>query len=442
MRTRHIEAICTALLTLLLLIVPALPALSQGLPQARRPEDVGLSPERLKRLTGAFQTDVEKGKIPGAVIVIARQGKIAYFEAIGFRDREKQLPMRRDTIFRIASMTKPIVSVAVMMLVEEGKIQLYDPVSVYLPELKNLSVGVERKTEGSDEPELTFETPRREMTIQDLLRHTSGLTYGVLGDSLVQRTYREANVLDFTQTSAELVTKLSRLPLAFHPGTTFEYSMSTDVLGRLIEVVSGMELDRFIASHIAKPIRMVDTGFFVNDQQVGRLAEPQIDPTSGKRPSMEQLVGDVTKRQSFISGGGGMVSTATDYLRFSQLLLNGGQIGGVRLLSPRTVAFMTADHLPPGIAMSPTTTQAFGALMPSPEQGQGFGLGFAVRTDAGRNFLPGSPGEYYWVGAFGTTFWVDPREKLVTVMMVQLSLAQGSHYRSLLRNLVYQAVVR
>jgi CubicO group peptidase (beta-lactamase class C family) len=442
MRPGRVEAICTALLTLLIIVVATVPASAQELPQARRPEDVGLSSERLKRLTGAFQTDVEKGKIPGAVIVIARQGKIAYFEAIGFQDREKQLPMRRDAIFRIASMTKPIVSVAVMMMVEEGKIQLQDPVSVYLPELKDLSVGVERKTEGSDKPELALEVPRREMTIQDLLRHTSGLTYGVLGDSLVQRAYREGNMLDFEQTSAELVTKLSRLPLAFHPGTTFEYGMSTDVLGRVVEVVSGMELDRFIASRIAKPIRMVDTGFVVSDRQVARLAEPQIDPTSSKRPSVELLVGDVTKRQRFISGGGGMVSTAADYVRFGQLLLNGGQIGGVRLLSPRIVAFMTADHLPPGTVMSPTTTRAFGALMPSPEQGQGFGLGFAVRTDAGRNFLPGSPGEYYWVGAFGTTFWVDPSEKLVAVMMVQLSLAQGSHYRSILRNLVYQAVVR
>lgn len=439
MRPRQIEVIRTALLTLLVIGAIAAPALAQGLPKAARAEDVGLSSDRLKRLTAAFQADVENGKIPGAVILIARHGKIAYFEAIGFQNREQQLPMRREAIFRIASMTKPIVSVAAMTLVEEGKIQLQDPVSVYLPELKTLKVGIERKTEGSEQPELALETPRREMTIQDLLRHTSGLTYGVFGDSLVKRAYREANALDPKQTTAEMVTKLAQIPLAFHPGTTFEYSMSTDVLGRVIEVVSGMELDRFIVDRIAKPIRMIDTGFVVGEGQTSRVAEPQIDPATGKRPPMR----DVAQRPNFISGGGGMVSTAADYLRFSQMLLNGGQLDTVRLLSPKTVAFMTADHLPPGIAMSPTTqSPGFGALMPSPEQGQGFGLGFAVRKDAGRNFLPGSPGEYYWVGAFGTAFWVDPSEKLVTVMMVQIPLAQGRHYRSLLRNLVYQAVVR
>jgi len=439
MRPRQIEVIRTALLTLLVIGAIAAPALAQGLPKAARAEDVGLSSDRLKRLTAAFQADVENGKIPGAVILIARHGKIAYFEAIGFQNREQQLPMRRDAIFRIASMTKPIVSVAAMTLVEEGKIQLQDPVSVYLPELKTLKVGIERKTEGSEQPELALETPRREMTIQDLLRHTSGLTYGVFGDSLVKRAYREANALDPKQTTAEMVTKLAQIPLAFHPGTTFEYSMSTDVLGRVIEVVSGMELDRFIVDRIAKPIRMIDTGFVVGEGQTSRVAEPQIDPATGKRPPMR----DVAQRPNFISGGGGMVSTAADYLRFSQMLLNGGQLDTVRLLSPKTVAFMTADHLPPGIAMSPTTqSPGFGALMPSPEQGQGFGLGFAVRKDAGRNFLPGSPGEYYWVGAFGTAFWVDPSEKLVTVMMVQIPLAQGRHYRSLLRNLVYQPGVR
>jgi CubicO group peptidase (beta-lactamase class C family) len=439
MRPRQVEVIRTALLTLLVIAAIAAPALAQDLPKTGRPEDVGLSSDRLKRLTSTFQGDVENGKIPGAVILIAREGKVAYFETIGFQDREKQLTMRRDAIFRIASMTKPIVSVAVMMLVEEGRIQLQDPVSVYLPELKDLKVGVERKAEGGDKPELALETPKREMTIHDLLRHTSGLTYGIFGDSLVKRAYRESNVTDPTKPLAEMVTKLSKLPLAFHPGTTFEYSISTDVLGRVVEVVSGMELDRFIAERVAKPLRMVDTGFFVTDTQASRLAEPQIDPTSGKRPPMR----DATKRPTFLSGGGGMVSTALDYTRFSLLLLNGGQLDNVRLLSPKTVAFMTADHLPPGTVMSPTTeTVGFGALRPSPEQGQGFGLGFAVRTTAGRNLLPGSPGQYYWVGAFGTTFWVDPSEKLVTVMMVQIPLAQGRHYRSLLRNLVYQAVVR
>jgi len=423
----------------LVIIAVAVPALAQNLPKAGRPEDVGLSSERLNRLTAAFQADVEREKIPGAVILIVRHGKIAYFEAIGFLDRGKHLPMRRDAIFRVASMTKPIVSVAAMTLVEEGKIQLLDPVSTYLPEFKNLKVGVEGKPEGTDRLELALETPRREMTIQDLLRHTSGLTYGAFGDSLVKRAYRDANLFDPKQTTAEMVTKLSQLPLAFQPGTTFEYSMSTDVLGRVIEVVSGRALNEVVADRVTRPLRMVDTGFVVGDAHAPRVAEPQVDPATGKRPPMR----DITKPQTFLSGGGGMVSTAPDYLRFSRMLYNGGQLDGVRLLSPKTVAFMTADQLPPGIAMSPTTqSPGFGALMPSPDQGQGFGLGFAVRKDVGRNFLPGTPGEYYWVGAFGTAFWVDPSEKLITVMMMQIPLAQGGHYRSLIRNLVYQAVVR
>lgn len=422
----------------LLVTCLAVSALAQGLPKTDRPEEVGLSSERLKRLTANFQTDVEKGKIPGAVILIARNGRVAYFEAVGFQDREKQLPMKRDAIFRIASMTKPLTSVAIMMLVEEGKIQLIDSVSQYLPELKNLKVGVEKKNESSGKPELTLETPRREMTIHDLLRHTSGLTYGIFGDSLVKQAYREANVQDSKQTLAQMVTKLSQLPLAFQPGTTFEYSVSTDVLARVVEVVSGMDFDRFIAERITRPLRMPDSGFYVSDAQVPRVAEPQADLATGKRPPMR----DVTTRPTLISGGGGMVSTAADYVRFAQMLLNGGQLDDARLLSPKTVAFMTADHLPAGTAMSPTTQGGFGALMPSPEQGQGFGLGFAVRNDAGRNSLPGSPGEYYWVGASGTAFWVDPKEKLITVMMVQMPLAQGRHYRSLLRNLVYQAVIR
>jgi len=426
-----------AMFTLLVIMAAAVPVFAQGLPKASRPDEVGISSERLKRLTATFQAEVEKGKLPGAVILVARNGKIGYFEAIGFQDRERQQPMRRDSIFRIASMTKPIVSVAAMVLVEEGKLQLGDPVSVYLPEFKNLKVGVERKTEGSDKPELVLETPKREMTIQDLFRHTSGLTYGIFGDSLVKRAYREANVTDPNQTLAEMVTKLSQLPLAFHPGTTFEYSMSTDVLGRVIEVVSGMALDRFIAERITKPLRMGDSGFVVSESQGARVAEPQVDSATGKRPPMR----DVTKPQNFISGGGGMVSTAADYLRFGQMLLNGGQLDGARLLSPKTIAFMTADQLPPGVVMSPTS-QGMGSIMPSTEQGQGFGLGFAVRKDVGRNFLPGSPGEFYWVGAFGTAFWVDPSERLVTVMTIQVPLQQGRYYRSLIRNLVYQAIVR
>jgi CubicO group peptidase (beta-lactamase class C family) len=416
----------------------AFTALAQGLPKASQPEDVGFSSARLKRLSDVIQTDVDKAVIPGAVILLARNGKVAYFEAFGFQDREKQVPMKTDAIFRIASMTKPFTSLAIMMLVEEGRIQIGDPVSTYLPELKGLKVGIEKLNEGTGKPELSLEDARREITIQDLLRHTSGFTYGVFGKSLVKQTYLDAKLGDPNETLAEFVTKLAKLPLAYQPGTTWDYGVSTDVLGRVVEVVSGISFDQFIAERIAKPFGLADTGFFVSEEKVARVAEPQVEAATGKRPPMR----DATKRPAFLSGGGGMVSTASDYARFAQALLNGGELDGVRILSPRTVSYMTSDHLPPGIAFSPVALQLFGPLAPTPEQGQGFGLGFAVRKDLGRNPLPGSAGEFYWVGAFGTAFWVDPQEKLVAVWMVQLPLTQGGHYRSLIRNLVYQALTK
>jgi CubicO group peptidase (beta-lactamase class C family) len=417
----------------------AFPGFAQGLPKASKPEEVGFSSARLERLTSAFQADVDKGTIPGAVILIARNGKVAYFEALGFQDREKKIPMGTDAIFRIASMTKPLTSVAIMMLVEEGRIQLFDPVSVYLPELKGLQVGVERTNAATGNPELTLEPARREMTIQDLLRHTSGITYGIFGNSLVKQAYLAANLFDPGQTLAELVSKLAKLPLAHQPGTTWDYSMSVDVLGRVVEVVSGTTLDQFVAERIAMPLGLSDTGFYVPAAKVGRVAQPQADPMTGMRPP----VFDVSHKPSWPSGGGGMVSTASDYARFSQVLLNGGELDGVRVLSPRIVAFMTSDQLPPGIAFSPAALQIFEPLgvAPTPRIGQSFGLGFMIRTQAGRNPIPGSRGEFFWNGIWGTAFWVDPKEKLVAVLMLQLPPAQGAHYRSLLHSLVYQALI-
>jgi len=417
----------------------AFSALAQGLPKASQPEDVGFSSERLKRVTSAFQTDVDKGTIPGAVVLIARNGKVAYLEAIGFQDREKKVPMSTDAIFQIASMTKPFTSVAIMMLVEEGKILLSDPASVYLPEFKTLQVGVEKINAATGNPELSLEPAQRQMTIQDLLRHTSGLTYSFLGKSLVKEAYSEAKVFDPNQTLAEFVTKLSKLPLAHQPGTTWDYSMSTDVLGRIVEVVSGVPFDQFIADRIVKPLRLSDTGFFVAEEKAGRVARPQVDPATGKPPP----IADVTKRPNWMSGGGGMVSTASDYVRFSQMLLNGGELDGARLLSPHTVALMTSDQTPPDIAYSREALQIFEPLgiAPTPRDGQGFGLGFMVRTRTGQNMVPGSPGVFYWQGAWGTAFWVDPKEKLIAVLLVQVPLLQGPHYQSLIRNLVYQALM-
>jgi CubicO group peptidase (beta-lactamase class C family) len=265
----------------------AFSALAQGLPKANQPEEVGFSSERLNRVTKAFQADVDKGLIPGAVVLIARNGKVAYLEAVGFRDRDKKIPMSTNSIFQIASMTKPLTSVAIMMLVEEGKIQLNEPISLYLPEFKGVQVGVEKVNAATGNPELTLEPVQREMTIQDLLRHTSGITYGTFGKSLVKQRYNEANLFDRNQTLAEFVSKLAKLPLAHQPGTIWDYGMSTDVLGRVIEVVSGETLDQFIGERITKPLGLSDTGFYVEPDKSDRIAEPQIDPATGKRPPIE-----------------------------------------------------------------------------------------------------------------------------------------------------------
>jgi CubicO group peptidase (beta-lactamase class C family) len=399
------------------------------------PETSGLTPGRLARIGDVFNADVGEAVIPGAVALIARHGELAYLEAFGFRDREKRLPMATDSIFRIASMTKPLVSVAVMLLAEEGKLRLVNPISTYLAELKDLQVGIET-ADAAGKPELRLVPARREMTLQDLLRHTSGLTYGQFGDSLVKQAYREANVFDPNQSNAEFVTKLARLPLQNQPGEVWDYSMSTDVLGRLVEVISGMDLDRFIEARITGPLGMKDTGFMVAQENAARIAEPQIDARTGKRPPMPR---DLTLRPRFLSGGGGMVSTAPDYLRFAQMLLNRGALDGVRILARHSVALMTSDNLPPAVGFSASTRSQFEESSPTREFGQGFGLGFCVRKAPGRNPVPGSVGDFYWSGVHGTYFWVDPQEQLVGVLML-CAPDLRRHYRALMRQLVYQAL--
>jgi CubicO group peptidase (beta-lactamase class C family) len=394
-----------------------------GLPKVKRPKQVGLSSGRLERVSAALREDVDRGLIPGAVLVIARGGQIGYAEAFGWRDREKKAPMGLDAIFRVASMTKPVTSVAAMMLAEEGKLQIAAPVADYLPEFKDRTVGVERVR------------AQRTMTVQDLLRHTSGLTYAQFGDSPAQMLWRDANLMAEDQTNEELVAKLAQLPLMFEPGTTWEYSMSTDVLGRVIEVASGQSLAEFFASRITGPLGMADTAFEATGERADRVAEPQVDPATGARPPMR----DVGRPHRWASGGGGLVSTAADYLRFCQMLLNGGELDGTRLLAPGTVRHMASDHLPPDVGYGPTARERFGALAPVPEMGYGFGLGFAVRTAAGRCPLPGSVGEYFWGGVFGTAFWIDPVEELIAVAMM-LAPDRRLYYRHLLRPLVYGAV--
>jgi CubicO group peptidase (beta-lactamase class C family) len=411
-------------------------AQTKPLPRAAKPEDVGFSSQRLQRLTETFTADVNAERIPGAVILVARKGKVAYFQTFGFQDRASGTPMKADSIFRLASLTKPVTLVAALMLAEQGKLQLMDPVSIHLPQLQNLQVGVEVK-DGKGERRLVLEPSRRPVTVQDLMRHTSGMTYGIFGDSLVQRAYREANTMDPEQNNADLIDKLAKLPLAFQPGTAFEYGMSHDVIGRIVEIhANSLDLHQFVSNRIARPLGMSDTGFLLIPEQDTRLAQPQSKP--GAPPL---VIGyNPAKPPKWFSGGGGLLSTAEDYARFCQMLLNGGELDGVRLLSRKSVELMTSNHLPPDIAYGAFTME-LGLTAPLPQYGQGYGLGVGVRQEAGRSMVPGSVGDFYWGGATGPYFWVDPREQLVVVMMLQVADIQlRTHYRSLLRNLVYQAL--
>jgi len=400
------------------------------------PEEAGVSSQKLQDVGAWFQRGVDSKEIPGAVVLIARHGRIAYFEPFGFRDREAGAPMTRDTIFRIASMTKPITSVAAMILVDQGRLSLSEPVSRYLPEFKDVQVGVERASAGGA-LELSLEPARQEMTVQDLLRHTSGLTYGFFGKSLVKDRYNAAGLFGPNLSLAEMTGKVARLPLQSQPGTVWDYSMSTDVLGRVVEVVSGIPLERFFAERIFAPLRMVDTSFHLTDpERIARLAQPQAFASSGQRPMLPD-----PSRKTWPSGGGGLVSTAQDYARFCQMLLNGGELDGVRLLSPATVATMMADQLA-GMRVNGLPIPVLDVRR---ENGQTFGLGFAVRlADAPAKF-PGTVGDASWVGLFGTQFWIDPKRDLFAIMLVQLAPPSATHttpalYWQRMRELAYSAL--
>jgi CubicO group peptidase (beta-lactamase class C family) len=429
--------LCRQFLVVFVAAVVSASAFAQQLKPESDPGKLGFATDRLKRVTDAFQGFVDSGQIPGAVVLIARNDKIAYVQASGFRDREQKIAMTTDSIFRIASMTKPIVSVGAMMLAEEGKLDIGTPVSNYLPEFKDLQVRGEQIDPATGKKETIMQPQTRPMTVQDLLRHTAGLVYPPpIGNGPVSDAYRDANVLDRNTTLAEMVTKISKLPLAHQPGEVWEYGVAVDVLGRVIEVVSGMDLDRFIEERITKPLGMSSTGFYVGEADRDRLAQPQIDPATGKRPPLF----DATQKPKLFSGGGGLVSTASDYLLFCEMLLHGGQLGNTRLLSQSTIDLMTANALKPGIGYSAAALQRFGDIGPTPAMGQGFGLGFAVRTETGQNPLPGSAGSFYWTGAFGTTFFVDPKQRLIIIMMIQVPLQAGPFYRHAVRYLAYQAI--
>jgi CubicO group peptidase (beta-lactamase class C family) len=403
-------------------------AQAQGLPSAK-PELVGLSSERLGRITAMLKADAAKGTIPGAVVLVARHGKIALFEAVGLLDPQTKAPMTKDAIFRIYSMSKPITSAAAMTLVEEGRLGLGDPVAKHLPQLAAVKVGVEKADPAGGAPTLELVPPRRAMTVQDLFRHTAGLTYGFFGSGLVKKTYLEAKVWNDYPSNAELVERLAKLPLANQPGTVWDYSHATDVLGRVIEVVAGKSLYEVEQQRLLEPLGMKDTAFYVTDaRKHARIAEPF---ANDRNFGIEADFNDPRVVQKWESGGGGMVGTAMDYARFLQMLLNGGILDGKRILSPKTVAYMTADHLDASIAPGPLYL---------PGAGFGFGLGFAVRKDAGVSPFLGSVGEYNWGGAGGTYFWADPRESLFVVFMMQ-SPKQRLPYRPVLKAMVYAALM-
>jgi len=415
-----------------------LPAWAQALPSAR-PEEVGVAADRLGRIGKALQAEIQAKKLPGAVAVVARKGRVVYFEAFGARDPASGAPMTKDAIFRIYSMTKPLASVGAMILAEEGKIVLTDPVSKYLPAFAKMQVSAPKVDPSG---RLTYETvaAAREMTVQDLLRHTSGLAYGeITANAPVKEAYAKAGVFqaDFPYesrgvTPAEEVERLSKAPLAHHPGEIWEYSLSVDVLGRVVEAAAGMRLSEFLDARLFRPLKMTDAAFSLSKDKMARLAQPfATDPATGG----PNRVLDVSAPPKNDAGGVGAVATAADYLRFGQMMLNGGQLDGTRILSRTTVTLMTSDQL--GKIKDAGLTP--GELLLG-TRGYTFGLGFAVRLEDGVAAVPGRAGEFMWAGAAGTYFWVDPKEQLVAVLMTQAPGPSRVYYRKLFKQLVYQAI--
>jgi CubicO group peptidase (beta-lactamase class C family) len=409
-------------------------AWGQGLPSAT-PEEVGVSSSRLTRIDSFVTRHLDASHVAGAVTLVARRGKIVQFKAYGMQDIEAEVPMSTDSIFRVYSMTKPITSVAVLMLFEEGHFLLNEPVSKYLPDFKNLEVGVDVVDEITGEKKLETEPVVREMSIRDLLRHTSGLTYGVWGTSQVDKMYLDQHVLNSDGSIQDVVEKLATIPLKHQPGSTWEYSVSTDVLGRLIEVISGEPFDEFLEKRIFGPLGMKDTGFFVSPQKLDRLTTVYTpnDDNTAISPFDSSRMRDYSARPTFFSGGGGLVSTAADYFRFAQMLLNGGELDGTRILGTETVDLMTRNHLDTDWDRGDLDWYGIGL---------GFGLGFWVAPDRGVTGLAVSEGSYGWGGMAQTTFWVDPEEELVGIFMIQIMPESPLPYRELFKPVVYQAIIK
>jgi CubicO group peptidase (beta-lactamase class C family) len=424
-----IQALCMAALTLCLAGV----ALADDLQTVGDPDSLGFSARRLARMTSWFEAQTKKGDPSGFVVAIARGGKLAYLQPTGFEDHDKKIPMRPDSIFRIGSMSKQITSVATMMLVDEGKLDLDAPVAQYLPELKDMQV-VKTDPATGDAILLELEPPKRAMTIRDLLRNTSGLVYAGpdyadpgFGNAAIHALYGAKAPFRRDKPIAPFVASLGTLPLLHQPGEVWEYSMGFDVLGRVIEVMSGQTFDQFLQGRLFAPLRMVDTGFHVPEDKLARLVAvpgPQPPPLSD---------GDVTKPQTFFSGGGGIVSTVPDFLRFCQMLLNGGELDGVRILKPETVRLMTTNSLPPDIHLAGHEA--------GPAFGTGWGLGFAIRSNPDFSLIPGAVGSFNWQGSWGTFFSVDPAQKLILVMMMQRrQYSENGFYFNAIRRLPYAAL--
>lgn len=401
--------------SLLFISLFALLACNQTLPKVE-PESVGLSSKRLERINVWAESYIDEGKLSGMVTMVARRGKVAHFEHFGVMDIESGNPIQDDTIFRIYSMTKPITAVAMMILYEEGHYQLGDRVSKYIPEFKDLKVYNAESGE--------FVKPRQQMQIRDLLTHTSGLTYGIFGNTFVDSMYRDANILGQKNLQV-FIEKLSKIPLVNHPGEKWHYGVSTDVLGYLVEVLSGESLDEFFQKRIFDPLKMVDTGFYVPVEKHERfitnytvMEDGSLDIADATETSM------FSKPTTFYSGGGGLVSTASDYMQFAQMLLNDGELDGVRILSPKTVDLMTMDHMD-------------GEFRP----GYGFAFCGSVTTNVARGKIIGSEGIYSWSGMANTHFFIDPIEDLAAVMMAQFLPTEYYPLRDYFKVAVYQAII-
>jgi CubicO group peptidase (beta-lactamase class C family) len=396
------------------------------LPRAE-PQALGFDPGRLTRIAATLQGEIARNALPGAVLMIARRGRLGYCETFGHLDPAVRAPMPVDAMFSIASMTKPLVTVGALMLCEEGCMAVNQPVRNYLPQLTNMRVNPPQCDGAAGAP---TEAALREMTIEDLMRHTAGLSYGRGEKALYARYPFSSDVASTKWTGAEFLDQLATLPLHYQPGSQWEYSLGLDVLGLAIEAVAGMPLARYLDERLFRPLGMRDTAFTVPAGKVSRYAKalPR-DPVTGEA----QQLRDGTTPHKFDCGGGCAVSTAADYLRFAQMLLNRGELDGVRVLSRKTVEFMTSDHLGPEVDLS--------KLNDYPNiRGYGFGLGVAVRRSAGRGGMPSSAGEFHWAGSTGTYFWVDPAEELVVVFMAHAPGAIRYYHRQLLHALVLQAL--